>query len=65
MAAYELGVPLDMVSVKPSDNMISPNASPTGGSIGSEMSCMVSAHVRHDGVVTRLLLALITAQSLC
>ncbi|XP_043217578.1 indole-3-acetaldehyde oxidase-like isoform X1 [Amphibalanus amphitrite] len=40
VCAHELGVSLDMVSVKPSDNLISPNASPTGGSIGSEMSCM-------------------------
>ncbi|XP_037075287.1 LOW QUALITY PROTEIN: indole-3-acetaldehyde oxidase-like [Pollicipes pollicipes] len=40
VCAYELGVPLDMVAVKPSNNLVSPNPSPTGGSIGSEMTCM-------------------------
>jgi len=40
VAARELGVSVSMVSVKPSNNLISPNASPTGGSIGSEMACM-------------------------
>ncbi|CRL08602.1 CLUMA_CG021290, isoform A [Clunio marinus] len=37
--AHILGVPLDKVSVKPTSNLISPNAICTGGSSGSEISC--------------------------
>ncbi|XP_059486225.1 uncharacterized protein LOC132202920 isoform X2 [Neocloeon triangulifer] len=36
VAAHILGVPLDMISVKPSNNLSSANAIVTGGSLGSE-----------------------------
>ncbi|XP_044006015.1 xanthine dehydrogenase/oxidase-like [Aphidius gifuensis] len=39
VAAYTLGIDLDMVNVKPTNNMTSPNNSVTGGSITSESSC--------------------------
>ncbi|KAG5676994.1 hypothetical protein PVAND_006785 [Polypedilum vanderplanki] len=38
-AAYALGIPLEKVSVKPSNTLTAPNAIVTGGSIGSEISC--------------------------
>lgn len=40
-AAHILGVPLDQISIKPSNNLTAPNAIVTGGSIGSEISCFV------------------------
>ena len=36
-----LGVPLDMIIVKPADNVISPNNCVTGGSSTSELTCNV------------------------
>lgn len=42
MAAHILGVPLDMISVKPSNNLSTPNAIVTGGSLGSEAVSYVS-----------------------
>lgn len=41
VAAHTLGIDLDMINVKPSNNMAAPNNSVTGGSLTSE-SC---AHV--------------------
>lgn len=40
-AAHILGVPLEMISIKPSNTLTAPNAIVTGGSIGSEISCFV------------------------
>lgn len=42
-AAHILGVPLDKISVKPSNTLTSPNNICTGGSVGSETSCFVSS----------------------
>ncbi|XP_012273308.1 xanthine dehydrogenase/oxidase [Orussus abietinus] len=36
VAAHTLGIDLDMISVKPSNNLVSPNNSVTGGSVTSE-----------------------------
>lgn len=41
-AAFILGIPLDMISVKPTNTLCTPNAVVTGASIGSEISCYVS-----------------------
>jgi xanthine dehydrogenase/oxidase len=41
-AASVLGVPLDKISIKPSNSLTAPNAVVTGGSSGSEISCFVS-----------------------
>jgi len=38
-AAHVLGIPLEKVSIKPSNTLTSPNDVVTGGSIGSEISC--------------------------
>lgn len=40
--AKELGVPLELVKIKPSDVMTSPNNAVTGGSTTSEVTCHVS-----------------------
>lgn len=40
-AAHILGVPLDMISIKPSNTLTGANDIVTGGSIGSEISCFV------------------------
>ena len=40
--AHILEVPLEKISIKPSNSLTSPNAIVTGGSIGSEISCYVS-----------------------
>lgn len=40
--AKELGVPLEMVKIKPADVMTSPNNAVTGGSTTSEVTCHVS-----------------------
>lgn len=45
VAAHILGVPLNMVSVKPADNVISANAWMTGASITSECVCYVKKNV--------------------
>lgn len=42
VAAYTLGIRLDMVSVKPSNNVIGANAITTGGSVTSDLVCLVS-----------------------
>lgn len=48
-AAHILGVPMDKISIKPTNTMTTPNAVVTGGSIGSEISCYVSFNI----VITR------------
>ena len=42
MCARELGVPLELISVKPNNNLVNPNGVVTGGSVGSEMCCMAT-----------------------
>lgn len=42
-AAHILGVPLDLISIKPSNTLATPNAIVTGASIGSEIACYVSS----------------------
>ena len=42
VAAKTLGIPLEMVKVKPSNTLTNPNGEATGGSTTSEMNCLVS-----------------------
>lgn len=42
VAAHTLGIPLELVSVKASNNVIAANAFVTGGSVASESVCYVS-----------------------
>ena len=42
VAAKTLGIPLEMVKVKPSNTLTNPNGETTGGSTTSEMNCLVS-----------------------
>lgn len=42
MCAYELGVPLDLIKVKANNTLSNANDVTTGGSITSELCCMVS-----------------------
>ena len=41
-AAHILSLPLDMISIKPTNTLTSANDVVTGGSMGSEVSCFVS-----------------------
>lgn len=41
-AAFILGIPLEKIQVKPTNNLTAPNAIVTGGSSGSEVSSFVS-----------------------
>lgn len=45
VCAYKLGINVNKVSVKPSNNLTAPNASPTGASLTSEAVCWVSPKV--------------------
>ena len=47
VASHVLGIPLEKISIKPSDALTAPNSIVTGGSIGSEISCFVS-FVQHE-----------------
>lgn len=40
--AHVLGIPLEKISIKPTNSLTAPNAIVTGGSYGSEMSCYAS-----------------------
>jgi xanthine dehydrogenase/oxidase len=40
-AAYILGIPLEKISVKPTNNLVSANGIMSGGSIASESNCFV------------------------
>ncbi|CAG0880344.1 unnamed protein product [Cyprideis torosa] len=42
VAARELNIPLELVQVKPSNNLIAANSSVTGGSYGSELCCQAT-----------------------
>lgn len=48
MCAFALQLPLDMVTVQPSNNMASPNNFTTGGSLTSESVCYVSPEALVD-----------------
>jgi xanthine dehydrogenase/oxidase len=37
VCAYKLGIPIEMISVKYANNLVSPNSQCTGGSITSEL----------------------------
>ena len=51
VVARTLGLPTaTMVTVKPADALTSANACVTGGSMGSEMVCTVSAHHKTIGL---------------
>ena len=39
VVARELGVPLAMINIKPTNNFVNANGSVTGGSMGSEVNC--------------------------
>ena len=41
VAALTLGVPMERVKIKPCSTLTSPNSVSTGGSITSELSCLV------------------------
>ena len=41
VAAKTLGVPLDLIKVKPTNTLIGPNDITTGGSVTSELCCLV------------------------
>lgn len=42
VVAHAFGIPYELVSVKPSDNVIAANAQVTGGTIASDTICFVS-----------------------
>ena len=39
MVAKKLSIPLSSIKVKPTNNLVAPNNSTTGGSMGSECLC--------------------------
>ena len=41
MCAYELDIPVTMVTVKGSNSVVEANNTPTGGSVSSEACCQV------------------------
>lgn len=45
VTAHTLGIPLEMISVKSNDNLISANCTATGGSMTSEVVCFVSKQI--------------------
>ena len=45
VAAKTLGISIDMIKIKPSNSLTNPNGMTTGGSISSELACLVSVHV--------------------
>jgi xanthine dehydrogenase/oxidase len=47
-AAHILGIPLDLISIKPTNTLSTPNAIVTGASIGSEISCFVRNKINFD-----------------
>lgn len=42
MAAHTLGIPMEQVSVHPTTTTFNINCGPTGGSVTSDMNCLVS-----------------------
>lgn len=47
MAAFTLGIDLSFISVKASNNIVTPNNSVTGGSVSSESCAYVRNHLIH------------------
>ena len=43
VAAKTLGILIDMIKIKPSNSLTNPNGMTTGGSISSELACLVSS----------------------
>ena len=46
VVAKELGIGVDMIRVKPTNNVVGPNNSVTGGSMGSEFCSLVKKNLR-------------------
>lgn len=42
VCAYKFGIPMEKISVKPSNNLVAPNSLPTGGSLTSEGVCFAT-----------------------
>ena len=51
MVAKVLGIPLDFIKVKPTNTLIGPNDIATGGSITSELVCLVSRQQYYGGAI--------------
>ena len=45
VASKMLGVPLELIKIKPTDTMLHPNGVWTGASITSELNCLVSGMI--------------------
>ena len=45
VASKVLGVPLELIKIKPTDTLLSPNGVWTGASITSELNCLVSGMI--------------------
>ena len=43
VAAKTLGIPIEMIKIKPSNSLTNPNTQATGGSMTSELNCLVSS----------------------
>ena len=41
MASKVLGVPMEMIRIKPTDSMLNPNGVWSGASLTSELNCLV------------------------
>ena len=46
MVAHELGVPVTLIKILPTNTFTNANGSVTGGSMTSELNCHVSAFVK-------------------
>lgn len=42
MCAYELGIPIESISIKSADSLVQANGQTTGGSITSELACLAT-----------------------
>ena len=61
VAARTLGIPLEMVKVKPSNTLTNPNGETTGGSTTSEMNCLVSQVLQYSQFVNLVPCSLFTS----
>ena len=61
VAAKTLGIPLEMVKVKPSNTLTNPNGETTGGSTTSEMNCLVSRVLQYSQLVNLVPCSLFTS----
>ena len=48
VVAYELGIDVSMVKIKPVRTITNPNGFSTGGSVGSESNCVVGIRLTRD-----------------